>query len=244
MGDVLNMIRTTVTETLAGLWSWLIQLNLDLWSFFPFIIAIFLLLLLVFIVRVIKRRPTRPSKPSILMSNGIIIENNHHKQVLNLKVSNLNDYPVQILEITLKTELMSTAILVDAVELLAPFEAIELEAYLPEVIAGDTGSLELYCYASRRKHVLYRLQANFAWEPWASRYRMDPVQQKIRRVRKLASHHLNQLRKRAWHENKLRAPLVSNPKPVIASETRLQDSRPEPAKLERAKLDLEFPNDF
>jgi hypothetical protein len=272
MTEVLGKMITAIKATLTSLWAYLAAVftnpasrNIVFW-----IALVFMLGLIGLILWRSLRRPKTSPFPELLVSKGEIAQQeNSLKQVLVLKVSNLNAYPVQLLELTLKTELMTAPIMIEAVELLGPQESVELEATLPHNIAGDNGILSVFSYITRSKR-LYRLRAQFEWEPWASRYKISPLGQVIQLAKKLESAQFQELRKRAWHERHSRRTAQdfleksgsqgSNQEPKSERET-IHTYTPSPKVLvedapntnapltsnlssKRQKLDMDFPSEF
>ena len=211
------------------------------WNGTVWISLIALVLLIRFFIRY-SQRNTRPSRrPELLVSKGVIQQPEHRPtQVLSLKVSNLNDYPIQLLEIALQSDLMSSPYMVEAAEILAPHSAVELEAVLPNNIVGDSGSLNIYVYSNKRKRKMYRLKSQFDWEPWSSRYKVEATGQRMRAVKQLASTKLSRERKKDWHQQKLKTqPLVVN----HDAEPQEEWLEPPPRRI-TPQLDAEFPSEF
>ena len=177
---MLNLIKSTISTVLI----WLNSVNMN--------IVIWLLVVFVTLLGLLVWRKLKPSyvkkKPELLISKGEIIQvESSTIQVLHLKVSNLNEYPVQLLEFAIKTNLMSTPITVEAVELLGPHESVEFEANMPVSLVGEKGDVRLYAYIAQPFKKMFLLKSSFAWEPWNRRHKISPLGQSLRPVRRLGS---------------------------------------------------------
>lgn len=235
------MMRNAVANTLQAIGDLLAPLNLTPAQWLLAALALlFGVLLLALLLR--RRAPRESRVPQLLISRGEINQaENSSLQLLSLKVSNLNDYPVQLLELALKTELMPHPLPIEAVELLPPHQAIELEAELPSDIVGDQGLIYAYLHLPGPKRAVFRLQGHFSWEPWNKRYKVSPLKQTLRPARELSSSQYDALRKRAWLERNPH--LTSGPRPGATVEGRevLSDEQEE---QQKPKPVWEFPNEF
>ena len=231
---MLNLIKSTISTVLI----WLNSVNMN--------IVIWLLVVFVALLGLLVWRKLKPAyvkkKPELLISKGEIIQvESSTIQVLHLKVSNLNDYPVQLLEFAIKTNLMSAPITVEAVELLGPHESVEFEANMPVSLVGEKGDVKLYAYIAQPFKKMFLLKSSFAWEPWNRRHKISPLGQSLRPVRRLGSAQLKRLRKRAWIDQyapKAKDFAVARDLP----QGRLE-ARPQEGKRVMAN-DLDFPNEF
>ncbi|MCA9839133.1 MAG: hypothetical protein KC422_19625 [Trueperaceae bacterium] len=233
--EALSQTFSFILEAIKGL-----RLNPMLWESSNWLVLVLLLLLLYILVRALFRGPRQSNEPELLVSRGIIQQpESSPTQVLHIKISNLNEYPIQLLEMSLQSELMSAPFMVESAEIVAPHAAVELEAVLPNNIVGDKGVLELYAYLSKRQNKLYKLKTSFAWEPWAQRYKIEAVGQHLKRSKQLASTRLNQARKKAWYQYNMKSnvPVVQN-EPEEPEETFVPKSKPP------RQLDMDFPADF
>ncbi len=144
-----------------------------------------LLLLLRYALRIRKRETF-----SILLSKGEIRQSSEFDPLLSLRVSNLNAFPIQILELSIDSEAMTMPIVVDLAELVAANDSISIELELEQNVVGDDGLVYLFAYLPRQAKKLYRLKASYSYEPWAGRYKISPLKQEIKRVRQLDSQRL------------------------------------------------------
>ncbi len=150
------------------------------------VLIVAVLMLLRYLSRIRKRETF-----SLLLSKGEIRQGNDFDPMLSLRVSNLNAFPVQILELSIDSEEMTMPIVVETAELIAANDAISIELELNQNIVGDTGDVYLFAYLAKRANKLYRLKASYSFEPWAGRYKISPLKQQIKRVRLLDSQKLN-----------------------------------------------------
>lgn len=226
------MMRAALAATIEALQDWLSAVATLPTEYL--LAALLGLVLLVLAARLLRRRAKRPKPPDLLLSRGEIAQaENSGLQHLTVKVSNLNPFPVQLLELAVKTDRMPAPLGIDAVELLPPHQAVELEAALPHDVVGDTGVVHAYAHVPGRSAAVYRLQATFEWEPWNKRYKISPLGQTLRRARRLSSSEQDAYRKRAWLERNPH--LRSGPAPAEREEP--EDPKPKaPA--------WEFPQDF
>ena len=202
---ILERILTQTQQIAFTFWAWLSSRSLDVrdWDTVTWQAAVIALLGL-WLVALLASRPKKSSKrsikPELMVSKGEVRQREGGTaQILSLKVSNLNNHSVQLLEITLKSDLMTTPLVVDAAELLNAGEAVELEAPLPKAMSGDSGTVNVFVFIPRSKK-LYCLRCEFEWEAWAFRYKVSPLGQTFKRVKRLESAEISHLRKRAWFE--------------------------------------------
>ncbi len=236
-------------------------------SIMVWLLIAFILLLAILVWR--RWRPTlgflKRDYPELLVSKGEIVQlPSSTIQTLHVKVSNLSEFPVQLLEFAVKTELMNTPITVEAVEVLDSHEAIELEATMPVNVVGEKGDLKLYVYVTHPHKKVFVLTSEFLYEPWNGRHKISPLGQSIRPIRRLASSHLERLRKKAWleqyaptgrietpsrpetHEPPAR-PEIPAPKHVPAPQVQQEPKRLQQTEHPKRKPnndDLDFPSEF
>jgi hypothetical protein len=242
------MMQDAIVNTLESFWAWLQTLGPNplewpssLW------LTLSVILVLIIIVLVTRKESATPEsqrvkdlQPDLLISKGEVVQlENSVMQQLNLKVSNLGAQPVQLLEFTLKTDLMPAPVTVEAVELIGPVDSIELEAVLPTEVMGEKGELEAFFYTAKQPKRIYCLSAQLSWEPWHERFKVSPLGQKRKLARTLASERLAQLKRKAWEERQ------PKPRPAEAAPTEeLESEFPDRIKDERRKLDWDFPTEF
>ena len=277
MSQILQSVQALV-QTLVGtvwaalylLWVWLEQPSwnpLD-WNGPTLSLVGFAVLIFALLMRQRVRYVPKTS-PDLLISKGEIVQlENSILQQLRFKISNLGELPVQLLELSLRTNLSNQPLMIEAVELLPPQEVVELEATLPAELIGDSGVLNAYAYVAGRGKRIYTLRAILDWEPWDKRFKISPVGQTIRPARKLVSAHLKSLHKQVWLEQNPHLDKVIPPPPqdLLVTESRerqaafgadfeadtrakrqparqVKQNPPKP-KLRRKTPDLDFPTKF
>ena len=222
------------------------------WSLWVWaLVAVLGSLLILLLVRSVRKREHTATHPELLISKGAIVQlENSILQKLRVKFSNLGAYPVQLLEITLHTDAMPEPIVIEAVELLPPYEAVDLEAVLPTDVVGEAGRLSAYAYVARRGTRIYRLRATFHWEPWNKRYKITALGQQMKPARGLSSTEVDQMRRRAWNEqnpaddpSRPRPPL-RQPPPSRLENDRTDESERAPQPVGKKRSDLDFPTKF
>jgi hypothetical protein len=211
MQETLESLFTTIVAALTVIWGSLTRMYTIVLNYLNngnMSMMVYLLIALFVLVLALVWRRWRPSfnflkrdYPQLLVSKGEIVQvQSSTIQTLHVKVSNLSETPVQLLEFAVQTELMNTPITVEAVEVLGGHEAVELEATMPVNVVGEKGDLKLYAYVTQPRKRVYVLRSEFIYEPWNGRHKVSPLGQTIRPIRKLASSQLERLRKKAWLE--------------------------------------------
>lgn len=257
MTQLLESIKQFFSRTLSFFQEALQGFNWNplVWESHVWFIVILLLLLCFVLLRSFIKAPQNSNEPELLVSQGVIQQpENSPTQILRVKISNLNNYPIQLLEMSVQSELMSSPFMVESAEIVSAQSAVELEAILPNNIVGDRGLVEIYAYLSKRQNKIYKLKTNFAWEPWAQRYKIEAVGQQLKRSRQLASTKLNQARKRAWYQYnmKAQAPVIYKdpedyPEPnelMDYPEDKVLEQRLVPSSKPSRRSDMDFPADF
>ncbi len=260
MTRTLEMMWNSVVSFFSNLWNTLLPTlqsflqGLDplMWG----IIAAGLLILLLLLMLLRGRRPeeSAPSKPELLVSLGEIRvlddyvdksgEDNRGglmrpvSHALRMTVSNLNTYPVQLLEVALKTPEMDAPITLETAQIVAPEASVMLKEKLPQ-FSGEEGKLTLYFYLSGSGKRYVSLSANFEFEPWDARYKVSPLGQTLTPFRQLASAHVSRLRERSWQERQAQEAQRERREKVAAFATR--DGWQEERSAERADPERERP---
>lgn len=224
MRRVLDMMASA----LAATWDALVALNgNDLIG--PVVGVLLLLAALVVLVSLIPRRGERLSqRPDVLISKGeISFREGDGALVLSLTVSNLNLYPLQLLELSVNLDDLPAPLTTEVAALVAPQGTVELTAELEDA-RGDEGTLELYLYTTETRRKTHRLVAKFLWEPWNGRYKISQLGQKVIPVRALAStrHHRRQLA--SWRRQ-LSVSHAPDGNPILADELSSVDLPPDNA---------------
>lgn len=105
---------------------------------------------------------------------------------LRLALSNLNPYPVQLIELAVRSRGDSLPLVAEAGAVVPPNGAVDVAAELTSV-SGEAERVELYLFTSRLKGRTFRLSAPLEWEPWARRYRIRALDSSSELVSELAS---------------------------------------------------------
>ncbi len=154
------------------------------------LLAALLLLLLVATLRRRSRRPLEVRSPEILITQGELLPESRTGRVgagtLTMSVSNLGRYPVQLLEAACRTGAGGRFGIADTVVLVPAMGEVEVAVRLP-VGKLDDGVLDLYFYAAATRTKTWRHQAELVWEPWAKRFKVAPLEQRVEPVRALPS---------------------------------------------------------
>ena len=224
MARALELMWNSVTSFLSSLWNTIspalqstvqpVLQRLDplAWS----IVAVGLLVLLLLLMLLRRRRPEEPapSKPELLVSLGEIrVLDDHVEQddegragkgvmrpvshALRMTVSNLNAYPVQLLEVALETPEMDEPVTLETAQIIGPEASVRVKETLPH-LTGEAGKLTLYFYLSGSSKRYVSLHATFEAEPWDARYKVSPLGQTLTPFRQLASAQISRLRERSW----------------------------------------------
>jgi len=154
----------------------------------------------------LRRRQPRPLEvrpPQLLITQGEVVpestpEPNPRRRrragdpgaatsgTLTMTVSNLSRYPVQLLEVALREETRGAPRVAEVEAVVPAMGAVDVAVRVPLALRGD-GWIDLYCYAAAPRHKLHRHRAELVWEPWASRFKVAPMDQVAVPVRRLAS---------------------------------------------------------
>ena len=105
---------------------------------------------------------------------------------LRVTVNNLNPYPVQLLEIAVRTSAGRLPVVADASAVVPPNGAVDVVADIAD-LPGERGSLELYLYNNKVAPRSLRLLVPVDWEPWNQRYRVRATAQHVEGTRVVAS---------------------------------------------------------
>ena len=149
-----------------------------------------LVLLLIVILRRRSRQPLEVRPPEILITQGELLPESRTGRLgagtLSMSVSNLGRYPVQLLEAACRTGARGRLGIAETVVLVPAMGEVEVTVRLP-VGKLDDGVLDLYCYAAATRTKTWRHRAELVWEPWAKRFKVAPLEQRVEPVRALPS---------------------------------------------------------
>lgn len=225
----LELANDAVAGTVAQLVAWFQGLaasgSLDPRNWQPLtwliVAAVLLLLLAPLLLR--RRRAAPRHLPEMMLSHGEIVlleepagrlgeaaelgygmgapARAHHR--LELTVSNLNDYPVQLLELAVRTRGLRLPVVAEAGSVVPPNGAVDVVAELFD-LPGDAGVIELYLYSNRGRRRTFRVSAPLEWEPWAKRYRVRALALRTAPVKRLASQERRRRERRSYESAKRR----------------------------------------
>lgn len=122
---------------------------------------------------------------------------------LSLTLSNLNPWPVQLLELAVRTRGLRQPVVAEAGAVVPPNGAVDVVAELFD-LPGDVGVVELFIYSNRGARRTYRLSAPLEWEPWDQRFRIRALSTRVAPVGRLASQEKRQRERRSYQSAKRR----------------------------------------
>ncbi|HRQ10070.1 MAG TPA: hypothetical protein PLG36_03550 [Trueperaceae bacterium] len=125
------------------------------------------------------------------------------QHLLKLALSNLNPYPVQLIELAVRTRGSRLPVVAEAGAVVPPNAAVDVSADLFD-LPGDEGVVELYLFSGRVKGRLFRLVAPLEWEPWDQRYRVKALEGRTVPARRLASQERRRRERRAFESSRRR----------------------------------------
>lgn len=169
-------------------------------------LALLLVVLVLLLAAAARRRGRRRLVPEMLMSHGEILLVGEPgareagasgfdarlqapadgKYLLKLALSNLNPYPVQLLELSVRAARGGLPVVAEAGAVVPPNGAVDVAADLFD-LPGDGGVIELYLYTNKLRAKTFRLSAPLEWEPWARRYRVKALAGRTEAAQRLAS---------------------------------------------------------
>ncbi len=183
------------------------------------VLALLAIALLAFALKK-RRRVVQPGVPEMMVSHGEIVlvaesdddddgpayglaapPRAHHR--LELTLSNLNPYPVQLLELAVRTRNLRMPVVAEAGSVVPPNGAVDVVAELFD-LPGDAGVVELYLYSSRSGRRTFVVTAPLEWEPWAQRYRIKALALKVAPTGTLASQERRRRERRSYESAKRR----------------------------------------
>lgn len=129
-------------------------------------------------------RPGGEHATSFASGAGVVTGREPH--YLQLALSNLTPYPVQLIELAVRTRGGRLPVVAEAGAVVPPHGAVDVAADLFDV-AGEAVTVELYLFSGRVRGRTFRLTAPLEWEPWSSRYRIRALDGRSEGVARLAS---------------------------------------------------------
>ncbi len=136
------------------------------------------------------REPMTVRPPEILVTRGELVPDAGAGRggggTLTMTVSNLSRYPVQVLEVAVRTGGAREFGVTEVSALVPAMGEVDVETRLP-VGRLDDGVLDVFAYAAATRVKTYRHRAELVWEPWAKRFKVAPLEQRIVPARTLPS---------------------------------------------------------
>ncbi len=218
----LELATKAIADTVTELWAWFGGIiaagGLDPRNWQPLTWVIVVALALLLMGLLMRRRPTRPGvAPELMVSHGVIeLEEEsdegleadelaaaglaaparaHHQ--LSLTLSNLNAYPLQLLELAVRTRGSRLPVVAEAGSVVPPHGAVDVTAELFD-LPGDAGVIDLYLYSGGNRRRIWRLSAPLEWEPWTRAFRVKALAARITGVARLASQERRRHERRAF----------------------------------------------
>jgi len=153
------------------------------------LLAAFVVLLFAATLRRRARRPLDVRPPEILITQGELVPEAYLGRLgsglLTMTVSNLGRYPVQLLEAANRSGNGRFGV-ADVVALVPAMGEVDVEVHLP-VGKLEDGVLDVFCYAAATRTKTWRHRAELVWEPWAKRFKVAPLEQRIEPAKALVS---------------------------------------------------------
>jgi len=122
---------------------------------------------------------------------------------LTLTLSNLNPWPVQLLELAVRTRGLRQPVVAEAGSVVPPNGAVDVVADLYD-LPGDVGVVELFLYSNRGGKRTFRMSAPLEWEPWDARFRIKALSSRVTPVASLASQDKRRHERRSYRSAKRR----------------------------------------
>lgn len=188
-----------------------IVLDVRAWPLQVWLIVAGVLLTLLLLMRRPRRASGRRNWPELMISHGEIVlldpaplaaqaDGGRRRAALlsapegaafqlRMAVSNLNSYPMQLLELVLRVSGRRQPVVADASAVVPPHGAVDVIADLAD-LPGDSGTFELYLHGTRSRPRTVKLIVPVEWEPWNQRYRLRATGQRVERAGALPSNAL------------------------------------------------------
>lgn len=190
------------------------------WPLLVWVLLALLVLALLLVLSVRRRRRSAVrALPEMMISHGEIVlvdEPPDAQQVaydmaapaqashrLSLTLSNLNPWPVQLLELAVRTRGLRQPVVAEAGSVVPPNGAVDVVADLFD-LPGDVGVVELFLYSNRGGKRTYKLSAPLEWEPWDKRFRIRALSSRVTPVGTLASQERRRNERRSYESAKRR----------------------------------------
>ncbi len=174
----------------------------------------------VLVVGVALRSRRKRALPEVLLSHGEVVlvddaaesatyvtapvqapANTHYQ--LRMTLSNLNAFPLQLLEVAVRTRTTKAPVVAEAAAVVPPHGSVDVVADFFD-LPGDAATVEVFLFSTRTRGRTLRLAAPLEWEPWDRRYRIKALALRSDAGRSLASQVRTQRAKRAYQRERLR----------------------------------------
>lgn len=211
--QALEMMWNAILATFSAIGRFLSRLNWNpaTWDALTWLLVPgCLLLLLIVLIRPRREEASRPrgrgarsNEPELLISLGEVaaygqdVSDGGAQIYLSMTVSNLSDFPVQLLEVAVDMDATNVPLVLELSQLLAAQQSITIKQDIPE-ISGQTGVISLYLYSAASGKKTFALYASLEWEPWNYRYKISPLAQHLSPVKRLASADVQVVKQLEW----------------------------------------------
>lgn len=196
------------------------NLSLDpaTWTPEVYLVAAGVLLVIVLLLAMRWRGRTRAQGPQFLLTNGYVVLQTDDDAAapadggarrpafltapddarfqLRVTFNNLNAYPVQLLEIALRTGTGRVPVVAEASAVVPPNGAVDVVADVRD-LPGERGVLQAFVFATKARPQNLRVSVPLEWEPWNLRYRVKATQQRVEPSSGVASERVSRMEKAA-----------------------------------------------
>ena len=188
------------------------------WTPDVYLLAAGVLLVVVLLLALRWRGRTRAGGPQFLLTNGYVVLQTDDDAAapadggarrpafltapddarfqLRVTFNNLNAYPVQLLEIALRTGTGRVPVVAEASAVVPPNGAVDVVADVRD-LPGERGVLQAFVFATKARPQNLRVSVPLEWEPWNLRYRVKATQQRVEPSSGVASERLSRMEKAA-----------------------------------------------
>ncbi len=211
--SALRGLYEAAAEAIAG-----VSLDPASWGPEVYLVAGGFLLVIVLLLALRRRRRMRGHGPQFLLTNGqvalvadaeraapadggprqpaFLTAPEDADYQLRVTFNNLNPYPVQLLEVAVRTGTGRIPVVAEASAVVPPNGAVDVVADLHD-LPGERGVLQAYVFATRSRPQNLRLSVPLEWEPWNLRYRVKATQQRVESSQGVASEQVSRMERAA-----------------------------------------------
>ncbi len=188
------------------------------WTPQVYLVAAGVLLVVVLLLAMRWRGRSRALGPQFLLTNGyVVLLTQEHAAAkadggtrspaflmapddadfqLRVTFNNLNPYPVQLLEIALRTGTGRVPVVAEASAVVPPNGAVDVVADVHD-LPGERGVLQAFVFATKARPQNLKVTVPLEWEPWNLRYRVKATQQRVEPSQGVASDRLSRMERAA-----------------------------------------------